>query len=198
MQIVAYLLAAVAASIGQLLLLLPGAALALVHYYVSGAAKRWAGSLFGLGFYYFTAIGVALHELGHASLALLFGHQVLDVNLFGPDPAAGTAGYVRHIWDRRSLYQNMGNFFIGIGPLIFGSIAIYLAAALLMGSQVLDPIRHVTVDPSGLASPGGFAAFIGGLLHNANDVLVVLLRRQNLADWRFYVFLYLAFAIGSN
>ena len=41
----------------------------------------------------------------------------------------GTLGYVEHAYNRRSLYQSVGNFFIGTGPIWFGSALVYLLSA---------------------------------------------------------------------
>jgi hypothetical protein len=48
--------------------------------------------------------------------------------LFRPikSKADGTLGYVRHSWDDRSLYQKIGNFFIGTAPMFFGAGLLFL------------------------------------------------------------------------
>lgn len=194
----AFLGAAVTATAGQLLLLVPGFVLGSILYYLTGLVKNLALGLWGLGFFYFTAIGVAVHELGHAVFALLFGHVVTRVNLFGPDPGTGAIGYVRHRWDGRNLFQNMGNFFIAMGPLILGSIVIYLAARLLMGGRLLAPLASISVDPHYASSLAGLGSMLRSFLSSAQGVLFALVQPANLRLWQFYAFLYVALAVGSN
>ncbi len=55
-----------------------------------------------------------LHELSHLVTAKLFGHRIVGVAFFDPDPATGTLGYVRHAYSKRTPLQLVGNFVIGI------------------------------------------------------------------------------------
>jgi len=71
-------------------------------------------------------IGVPVHELSHLVTAVLFRHRVVGWSLFDPDPTTGTLGYVRHAHTRPSLYQLAGNFFIGVAPLVGGSVVLAL------------------------------------------------------------------------
>jgi hypothetical protein len=70
-------------------------------------------------------IGVPVHELSHLFAARLFGHRIIAWKLFDPDPASGTLGYVRHAYSRRSLWQILGTFFVGIAPLIVGGLVLW-------------------------------------------------------------------------
>lgn len=66
-------------------------------------------------------LGVPVHELSHLIAALLFGHRIIAWKLFDPDPVTGTLGYVRHAYSRRSPWQVLGGFFIGVAPLLAGA-----------------------------------------------------------------------------
>ena len=83
-------------------------------------------------------IGVPIHEFGHAFFCVLFRHKIKEIKWFQPNATDGTLGYVRHAYNRKSIYQQIGNFFIGIGPLLFGSAAIVILMYILMpnASQV--------------------------------------------------------------
>jgi len=73
--------------------------------------------------YYGSAlVGTPIHELSHAIVAIMFGHKIEKVSLinFSQD---GRLGYVIHRWNKRSLYQNIGLFFIAVAPL-FSAILI--------------------------------------------------------------------------
>ena len=75
--------------------------------------------------------GTIVHETGHALFCLLFRHKIEEMRLFAPSPD-GTLGYVRHTWEKKSLFQRAGNFFIGTGPVILGVGVIVAVTACLM------------------------------------------------------------------
>jgi len=87
---------------------------------------------FGFKSLYPTAIvGTPIHELGHTLLAVLFRHSIKQVKLFSPNSKTGVLGYVEHSYSS-TVYQICGCFFIGIAPLIFGVVIIYLLNALFI------------------------------------------------------------------
>lgn len=67
-------------------------------------------------------LGIIIHELSHLIMALLFHHQLTDVRLLRRpdpnDPTDNALGYVAHRWNQRSWYQTIGNFWIGVAPII--------------------------------------------------------------------------------
>ncbi|EOX3381154.1 hypothetical protein ACPFUC_003669 [Vibrio cholerae] len=71
------------------------------------------------------AVFVPIHELSHAIGCLIFRHKINKIVLFSPNTKTGQLGYVEHSWNTRSLYQNIGCFFIAVFPLITASIAVY-------------------------------------------------------------------------
>ena len=77
-------------------------------------------------------IGVPVHEVGHLVFCIIFRHKIREVRLYRPNAKDGTLGYVRHSFKKRSIYQQMGNFFIGIGPIILGSLLILALQAILL------------------------------------------------------------------
>jgi hypothetical protein len=89
--------------------------------------KRGRKAVIATGF-----IGVPIHELGHAFFCIIFWHKIKAVKFFQPNPTDGILGYVRHEYNPRNTYQQIGNFFIGIGPILFGSLAIMLLSWILL------------------------------------------------------------------
>jgi hypothetical protein len=135
-SLVSYAVKVVAATVSQILILLgPGIILALMMNSLSGYIKKRVYWKMGSSKYLavFGWLGTVVHELGHFVACKIFGHRVLEVKWFDPDAHGGSLGYVRHNWDRDDIYQGIGNFFIGIGPILLGSLVIYYASTLVSG-----------------------------------------------------------------
>ena len=82
-------------------------------------------------------LGVAIHEFGHASFAIIFGHHIQHVQLLNFRYAqTGSLGSVEHTWNQRNVYQRLGNFFIGLAPYYMCSIALYGLQKLLLHSNL--------------------------------------------------------------
>ena len=83
-------------------------------------------SIWKKGFLLTAWIGVPIHELGHAIMCVLFRHKIVATQFFPTDTSQGALGYVQHQYNHKSVYQRIGNFFIGIGPIISGITALIL------------------------------------------------------------------------
>jgi hypothetical protein len=93
--------------------------------------------------------GVILHETNHLITAILFGHKILRVKFFEPNPESGSLGYVEHSYNQNSFYQTAGNYFIGMAPLIGGSLAIYyLLKSFYFISGDYNPFISFNLDSS--------------------------------------------------
>jgi len=80
--------------------------------------------------YIFGIIGVPVHEFSHFIFCLLFGHKVNEVKLFSPNLQTGVLGYVTHSYNKKSIYQSIGQVFISIAPMIVGTFLISLLTKL--------------------------------------------------------------------
>lgn len=87
---------------------------------------------FGNAVCYITGfVGTPIHELSHALFCLIFFHRIREIKLFQISDD-GTMGYVIHSYNRKNIYQRIGNFFIGIAPiLVMSGILILLAWGLI-------------------------------------------------------------------
>lgn len=102
--------------------------------------KRFYANLgnYGKAVCYITgAVGTPLHEGAHALFCLLFGHKITEIKFFQINSADGTLGYVRHTYNPKNIYQKIGNFFIGIAPIVVISAVLYLLAYLLLPDFVI-------------------------------------------------------------
>lgn len=86
-------------------------------------------------------LGTFIHELSHAIMCLIFGHRIDDMKLLKlnlnddqeQDGNKGSLGYVNHSYNPHSVWQLIGNLWIGLAP-IFGC-----ALAILGLTYVLSP-----------------------------------------------------------
>ena len=77
-------------------------------------------------------IGTPIHELAHASMCLVFFHKIVEMKLFQIDKESGVLGYVSHNYNRKNIYQVIGNYFIGVAPIFVGAFVLLLVLKLLL------------------------------------------------------------------
>jgi len=144
-------------------------------------------NLFGwYGILWTAWIGTPIHELSHVFFAKVFRHKVHKINLFKPDKKTGSLGHVDHSFDSNSLYQRIGNFFVGSAPLIGGSLALYALLYILVpdGDDVLALFPPVFSWPQ-----------------SAEQIFLMtkaLLTSLPITQWQTWLFLYVSFAIASH
>lgn len=84
--------------------------------------------------HYTSKIGTPIHELGHVIMCLIFGHKIIEIKWY-QFVEEGHYGYVNHTFNKRNLYQRVGHFFIGLGPIIFGTLIIMLLLYVIYNSM---------------------------------------------------------------
>ena len=106
--------------------------------------KELIAEVFGVNYQiYFGFLGIIIHELSHLIVALLFGHHITGVRLLMM-PKNGVAGFVNHSYLKRSIIARLGNVFIGIAPVIGGSLSIYLIFEYVLDPNLqINTIYHV-------------------------------------------------------
>lgn len=199
--IATYLVRVAATTIVQLLTLFgPGLALVAAISVLSRYVTRLA--LLSMGRYLYLLLfgwlGTTIHEIGHALAALLFGHRIVQFRPFMPDARSGRVGQVISGYNSNSIYQQIGLFFIGIAPILFGTSMIFVALLILFQREMIELIGSVpplTDSSSVQSSP---AALLYQILAYCTAILAFIFSPAHFADWRFYLFLYLTFAIGSS
>lgn len=134
---------------------------------------------------FFNLVGTPVHETGHLLFALLFGYHIDKVCFFRrlkkARSSGGTLGYVKMHHNGNSWFQKLmrdfGQFFIGIGPLLFGPAVIFLISFFLP-----DNLKTL---PS--AFRGGAESFVKTLHQLTSTDIIVL-----------FVFLYIIIGITLN
>lgn len=92
----------------------------------------------GLKFLTFTSyIGTPIHELGHAIMCLFFGHKIEEIKFYTREED-GTLGYVKHSYKPKNLFHQIGNLFIGLGPIFSGFLVIILLLLLFFKEPSLE------------------------------------------------------------
>lgn len=135
------------------------------------------------------AVGTPVHELSHALMCIIFGHKVVEMKLYQPNNEDGTLGYVNHAYDPKNLYHIIGNFFIGIAPILGGSGVLLL----LMSWLVPDVHTAFSVAASGVDVTNFWGYF--GLF---GRVLGAVFSPVNFISIRWWIFMILALMVASH
>lgn len=167
----------------------------LLYILEKATTKNFIKSLGKKSLYFTALIGTPLHELGHFLFCIIFNHRVKEVRLFKLDHSSGQLGYVTHSYNQKSLYQSIGNLFIGAAPLITGTILIFFLYKFLLpeGQSFLNQYQsffnytEISLNQLGnifLQSTILFFSFI--------------FRAENISNWQFWLFLYLTLSISAH
>jgi hypothetical protein len=196
MTVLVFLKDLVLATLGQMASLFAGIfVFGLLVHVVSHLTFRSLEKSFGRGGAYLVAwLGTPIHELGHVLFCLVFLHHIVDIGWFKPDPATGTLGYVYHEWDRRNPWHVLGNFFIGVGPVILGCGVLFALFYLFIpgSSGSWDDVL------AGTNVAGGVGGYLEALRGSSLAMIKLIFTLPNLGTWRFWVFLYLSVCVAAN
>ncbi|MGI2184421.1 hypothetical protein ACRN9F_19580 [Shewanella oncorhynchi] len=187
--------------IETLLMLTASASIFLAFIAVLFFLQRLVCSLvvrnFGNRSIYLSAIvGTPIHEISHAIACILFRHKVLEVALFKPD-GAGTLGYVHHSYNPLSLWQQIGNFFIGTAPLVGGTASIYFLTYLLLPNSQ-EIFEAITSSTSAYQNVRGATSFVVALLSELTDISRLIYLAAKEVPYRFALWTYLTGAIALH
>lgn len=143
-------------------------------------------------------LGTPIHELSHAVMCLVFFHRIEEMRLFriGDD---GVLGYVNHSYNPRNVYQRIGNYFIGVAPILCGGAVLFFVMPYLAPSLYLLFDGYVE-DFAYLQLQGfGLSEFLAYALVVMQGMLAALLTFQadGIGLWIFYI-LALCIALHMN
>ncbi|MCK4863253.1 MAG: hypothetical protein KAS25_03105 [Dehalococcoidales bacterium] len=169
----------------------------LIHFISQLTFKSLERSFGSKGVYFVAWLGTPIHELGHALFCVIFLHRIVEIKFFKPDPVTGTLGYVSHTWSKTNPWAVLGNFFIGIGPVVLGCAVLFTTFYFLIpnSSQVWDSIIFEVSEIGEGQSMGSYWA----VFQSSSLALVkIIFTLANLASWQFWVFVYLSICVASN
>lgn len=132
-------------------------------------------------------LGAPIHEFSHIFFAKLFFHKITNVALFQPDSQTGELGRVEHSYSEKSFFQNLGNFFIATGPMIFGSVILVVLLIFLVpnGREIFNELYF---------SQLSFLDFFQSIW----QAEVKLFNPANIFSWHFWLFLYTSFCVATH
>ena len=139
-------------------------------------------------------VGTPIHELSHALMCLVFGHKITEIKLYEPNSMDGTLGHVSHSYNRKNIYHQIGNFFIGTAPVIFGGAVILL----LMWLLAPESFDTVTGEVEALSLAGTAGVSVSEVLSYVGGAIAALFSAENLSSWQGWLFILLAVMISSH
>jgi hypothetical protein len=140
-------------------------------------------------------IGVPVHELSHAVFAVLFGHKVTDIKLLQKPDENGVMGYVNHSYNKLSIYQQIGNFFIGTAP-IFGGVISLIALMHFTIPQTYNQFTHMII--KNLYAEALNKSTLEGILSSYGGLIITIFSLRNFENPLFYIFLFVSICISSH
>lgn len=157
-------------------------------------ANFYVQSVFGMkGIMLTSWIGTPIHESGHLLMCYVFKHRVSEFKLFTLRPKEGVLGYVNHSWNSKSLYQNIGNFFIGMGPIFSGTAALILGMYFFLPDSFATFSNYLTLD-SGKPD----YQMLASILALTAQLFGSIFSTENLASPNFWIYFALAIGISSH
>jgi hypothetical protein len=162
---------------------------------MEGFSNRLLVQTFGIKGIFFTAwIGTPIHELSHAFMCLIFHHRVKKIKLLQLNSPDGRMGYVEHQYDPGSLYQKIGNFFIGTAPIVGGTFAIFLCMYFTVPDSFRVIIHYLKSEVTGDLVTGSLKIAVSSILL----LIKSLFSFHHLLEPLFWIFLILSICISSN
>ena len=138
-------------------------------------------------------IGTPVHESGHLLMCYLFRHNVKEFKLLALKRKDGVLGYVQHGWEPKSLYQNIGNFFIGMGPIFSGTAALILGMYLLLPDSFSSFSNFLALEPTRLDSE-----ILGQIFMLTAELFGSIFSAENVGNLNFWIYFALAIGISSH
>ncbi|HDR4460708.1 hypothetical protein ACTFRD_02985 [Bacillus cereus group sp. MYBK249-1] len=167
----------------------------LLGYLESLTRMYWSRAFGRKGFLLTAWIGVPIHELGHAIMCVLFRHKIVATQFFPTDTSQGALGYIQHQYNQKSVYQRIGNFFIGIGPIISGITALILLMRYFVPESYF--LFNTTLEKT-IASTSINVEMIQNMLLSTFVLLKSLFTIGNLLNPSFWLFLFIAICISAH
>lgn len=138
-------------------------------------------------------VGTPVHELSHAMMCILFGHRITGMKVYNLKKRSKMLGYVEHSYNKRNVYHLIGNFFIGIAPIVVGGLAVTLCVRLLT-----PKLYSVMMSEFSALTAANGNEILTTALKSVSSVFSSFFKLSNFTDWRWWLCLVLAFAVSIH
>ncbi len=153
---------------------------------------------FGVRLHRITAvIGTPIHELGHLTMNIVFLHKVDEYKLLQFNSSDGQLGYVKYSYNPKSVYQQIGNFFTALGPIICGGFVLYVLMYFLVNDQynmVIDETNNIFNQYSGLSLSNIFEV----LSSYTAEIFKIFFSIDFILSPNFFIFTILSFSVAFH
>jgi hypothetical protein len=137
-------------------------------------------------------LSIIIHEFGHALFCFIFRQKISNIDLSREN------AHVEHSYSHDNAYQLVGQFFIGLGPILLSIFILYLSAYMFFKESILMPFINLEISYLNFESMES----IGRLLSiSMNAFFVALKNFFALSNWislKFYLFLYILIIAGNS
>lgn len=140
-------------------------------------------------------LGTPVHEIGHALMCIIFRHNITDIKLLNTKTDTEVLGYVKHSYNPNSLYQRIGNLFIGLGPIFSGTAALITALYLLLPKSFNI---YKTYLVQGINSDKIDKELLNSILSAGVTLTKSIFTVQNISNIYFWIFLLIAICVASH
>ncbi|MCC0638590.1 MULTISPECIES: hypothetical protein [unclassified Clostridioides] len=147
------------------------------------------------------AIGTFVHELSHLIMCLIFMHKINSVKFFRPIESKndGVLGYVNHSYKKDNIYQSIGNFFIGIAPIIGGTMIIILLFRILLPDSYIKIIQSIDLRLYvSMINNFNIAGFTQIILDDIFNFVKIILLTPDIYSLRYFIFMFLMYSISTH
>ncbi len=152
----------------------------------------------GVKLHYITAvIGTPIHELGHLTMNIIFLHKVDEYKLLQFNSKDGQLGYVKYRYNPKSIYQQIGNFFTALGPIICGAFVLYVLMYFLANDQynmIIVEAKNALNQYSELSTSNLFSTLSNYMI----EVFKVFFSIDFILSPNFFLFTILSFSVAFH
>lgn len=146
-------------------------------------------------------IGTVVHEVSHMIIALIFNHKIVKVELFRPRKYKedGILGFVKSTYNPNSIYQQVGNFFIGIAPMIFGTLTIWLLFIIFSNNIYTMFLNYMNIGLyTNYLQSSNYSGFFDLLVHDVFLLLKTIFSFDYIFNVNHLIMLFLIYSISTH
>ena len=146
-------------------------------------------------------IGTVVHEVSHLIMALIFNHKIVKVELFRPRKYKedGILGFVKSTYNPNSIYQQVGNFFIGIAPMIFGTLTIWLLFIIFSNNSYTIFLNYMNIGLyTNYLQSSNYSGFFNLLVHDVFLLLKTIFSFDYIFNVNHLIMLFLIYSISTH